>query len=77
MTSNENRQDQIIVDEISHLSEQEQYDLIAKDFSEIPNSYSPLNKEDIVIPKFSASDIPQFSEAQVWKKTISMKSKKS
>ena len=51
--------------------------LIADDFSEIPNSYSPLHNDDISIPKFSLSDIPQFREAQVWKKIISMKSKKS
>ena len=77
MTAYENKADQLFVDEISHLSDQEQCERIADDFSEIPNTYRPLHKEDIHIPKFSNSDIPQFKAAQVWKKITSMKSKKS
>ena len=77
MTNYENKPEKLLVDEISNLSDKEQCELIADDFSEIPNSYTPLHNDDIAIPKFSLSDIPQFREAQVWKKIISMKSKKS
>ena len=77
MTNYEKNPEHLVVDTISHLSAQEQCELIADDFSEIPNSYSPLHKEDIQIPKFSVSDIPQFKEAQVWKKIVAMKSQKS
>ena len=63
MTSYENKTDQLIVDEISHLTDQEQCELIADDFSAVPNSFSPLHKDDICIPPFSVEDFPQFKEA--------------
>ena len=77
MTSYENKTEQLIVDEISHLTDQEQCELIADDFSAVPNSFSPLHKDDICIPPFSVEDFPQFKEARVWKAIASMKSKKS
>ena len=77
MASYDVKTEHLVVDEISHLSDQEQCELIADDFSEIPNTYSPLHKEDINIPIFSKADVPQLREAQVWKKITSMTSKKS
>ena len=67
MTSYENKGEELIVDNISHLSDQEQCELIADEFAKIPNEYSPLHTEDIHIPKFTEHDIPQFRPAQVWK----------
>ena len=77
MAAYDNKTEKIIVDEISHLSDQEQCERIADDFAEVPNSYTPLHTEDINIPSFASADVPQFREAQVWKKITSMKAKKS
>jgi hypothetical protein len=77
MTSYENKSQQLIVNEISHLSDQDQCDLIASEFAKVPNQYNPLHKDDIHIPQFSEQDIPQFQEAQVWKKLAALKVKKS
>ena len=57
---------QVNVDQISHLSDQEQAEMIADAFCSIQNEYDPLQSEDINIPEFSESEIPQFSPAQVW-----------
>ena len=57
---------QVNVDQISHLSDQEQAETIADAFCSIQNEYDPLQSEDINIPEFSESEIPQFSPAQVW-----------
>ena len=54
------------VDEISHLSDQEQAEKIADKFSSIQNEYEALQTDDISIQPFEASDIPQFHPAQVW-----------
>ena len=77
MAAYENKAEEIIVEEINHLSNQEQCDLIADDFSEVPNLYRPLHTTDINIPQFHLNDIPQFTAAQVWKKLASIKAKKS
>ena len=44
----------------------EQAERIAEKFSSIQNEYQPLKNEDITVPPFNASDIPQFHPAQVW-----------
>ena len=49
------------VDEISHLSDQDQAEAIADSFSAISNEYQPIQKDDICIPSFSQSSIPQLS----------------
>ena len=77
MAAYDNKPERLVVDEISHLTDKEQCELIADDFSAIPNSYNPLHNDDIKTPPFSKPDIPQFKAAQVWKKKTSMKSKKS
>ena len=48
------------VAEISHLSNQQQAEMIAEKFASIPNEYQPLKSEDISIPSFTESEIPQF-----------------
>ena len=73
MASYDNKAEQICVDEVSHLSDQAQCEHIADEFSEVPNNYSPLHTEDIAFPPFSENDIPQFTEAQVWKKLACIK----
>ena len=60
------KNDQPIVDDINHLSDQDQAEQIAEKFASIPNSYEGLNTEDISIPVFEESEIPQFHPAEVW-----------
>jgi hypothetical protein len=55
------------VDEINHLSDQDQAEAIADSFSAISNEYQPVSREDIKIPSFSSSDIPQFEPHQIRK----------
>ena len=66
ITSNDQTNQQVNIDEISHLSDQAQADIIADKFSSIQNEYKPLQTEDISIPNFSENEIPQFKPAQVW-----------
>ena len=60
------KNDQPVVDEISHLSDQAQAEIIASKFASITNEYDSLKSEDISIPAFVESEIPQFTPAQVW-----------
>ena len=59
------KSDKLIIDEISHLSYQEQVEIIADKFASIQNEYQPLQKEDISVPTFSSKDIPKFHPSQV------------
>ena len=52
--------------EISEFSDQEQAETIAQRFASIPNQYQPLKTGDVCGPGFSESEIPVFSQAQVW-----------
>ena len=54
------------VQEINHLTDQEQVEIIAEKFAKIQNEYEPLKKDDITVPAFDDNEIPQFSPAQVW-----------
>ena len=57
ITSNDQMNKQVNIDEISHLSDQQQAEIIADKFSAIPNSYQPLKNEDVQIPPFCEDDI--------------------
>jgi hypothetical protein len=77
ITSRDQRNELINIDEISHLPDQEQAEIIAEKFSSIQNQYDPLKKEDIDIPKCSEKDIPQFHPAQVWLLLAQLKTNKA
>ena len=77
LASYENKSDILVVDQINHLTDQEKCDLIAYEFTKIPNQYTPLHREDIVVPPFQSSEVPQFKPSQIWKKLASMKPNKS
>ena len=54
MTSHDQHKvEKIIIQDINHLSDEEQANKLADHFSEIPNSYDQLKKEDIEIEYFS------------------------
>ena len=67
----------IVVTEISHLSNQEQVEAIADRISAVSQEYEPLRKEDIEIPYYSEESIPQFSVQQVREIFLKMKVKKA
>ena len=62
----QHKREEIIVDEINHLSNQEQSEIIADKFASIQNEYQSLKKEDISVPPFSQDQVPQFQASQVW-----------
>ena len=66
------------MEEISHLGDQEQAELIADKLAEISNTYSNKGVElkDISIPYFSPQDIPQFSNSKVKEYKSRIKTKK-
>ena len=66
VSSNDQKNCQINIDEISHLPDQEQAEIIANKFSSIQNEYEPIKTGDIDVPPFSKDDIPQFQPSQVW-----------
>ena len=66
MTSKDQMSQQINIDEISHLPDQEQAEIIADKFSSIQNEYEQLKTDEINVPDYSENDIPQFHPAQVW-----------
>ena len=68
---------QINIDEINHLPDQEQAEIIAEKFSSIQNEYQPLKTEDISVPPFSEKDIPQFHPSQVWLHLTQLKTNKA
>jgi hypothetical protein len=77
ITSSDQRSDQINIEEISHLTDQEQAEIIAEKFSSIQKEYQPLKNEDITVPPFDAKDIPQFHPAQVWQLLAQLKTNKA
>ena len=60
------KNDQPMVDEISHLSDQQQAERIAEQFASIQNEYESIQKDDISIPHYDETQVPQFSPSQVW-----------
>ena len=60
------KSDQLNVDQINHLSDQEQAEKIAEKFASIQNEFEPILSESITIPPFVENEIPQFHPSQVW-----------
>ena len=58
ITSSDQQSEQINVEEIRHLSDQDQAEQIADTFCSIPNEYEALENEDISIPPFEDKDVP-------------------
>ena len=77
ITSSDQQNEQLNIEEISHLPDQEQAEIIAEKFSFIPNGYDALQTEDISVPPFSDDDIPQFHPSQVWLRLTQLKTNKA
>ena len=61
MTSKDQMSQQINIDEISHLPDQEQAEIIADKFSSIQNEYEQLKTDEINVPDYSENDVPSSS----------------
>ena len=72
-----NKSENVEVDEISHLPQESQAEAIADSFSAISNEYEKINKDEIVIPPFNQSSIPQFKPHKVMKYLRNIKTNKS
>ena len=66
ITSHDQQEEKVNIDEIRHLSDQAQAEIIADKFTSIPNEYNALKSEDISVPHFSPEEIPQVEPARVW-----------
>ena len=55
-----------MVSDISHLSENEQVEMIANKFAEVQNEYEPIQPSKIEIPNLSEKNFPKFSCNEVW-----------
>ena len=71
------KSDILQVDEISHMSDQEQAEAIADSFCAISNEYEPVNRASIKIPTFSKSTVPQFTPGQIKKYLLGIKTNKA
>ena len=65
-SQDQHKREQPNVDEIRHLSDQDQAEQIDNQFAKIQNEYAALSNEDVCIPDFDERDIPTFSPAKVW-----------
>ena len=77
ISSHDQKDQQVNIDEISNFTDQEQAEKIADHFASIPNEYQELKNENITFPQFSPDEIPQFEPAQVWKLLAQLKTNKA
>ena len=73
----QHKSEPIIVESIKHLSDQEQSEVIANKFASVSQEYDPLNKDDISVPNFCQSTVPNFTPSQVKKKLLKVKTNKA
>ena len=76
-SEDQNKDDQIIVEEIMHLSDQDQANVIAERMAQISQEFEPLKECDIKVPDFDTTDIPQFSHLKVKEKLAKVNTNKS
>ena len=75
--TNQGKFEQVVVDEINHLTDPQQAEKIADYISSISQEYDHLKQEDIIIPDFPKSTIPHIRVAEVEEKIMMIKTKKS
>ena len=77
ITSQNSERFQVNVDEINHLTDLEQAEVIAEKFTSVKNMYEKLKVEDIEVPDFKAEDIPQFGPSKIWRLLTKLKTNKA
>ena len=53
------KEKKLVVSDISHLSENEQVEMIANKFAEVQNEYEPIQPSKIEIPHLSGKKLPK------------------
>ena len=71
------KKEDVFVDEINHLTNREQGEAIADSLSAVSNEYSKLRTEDIDFEPFTQDDIPQFTKEAIHCLLENIKTKKS
>ena len=72
----QDKSEEIQVEEISHRTNQEQAECIADKLAEISQSYKGVELKDIIIPPFSDKEIPQLTVNKVREYISRIKAKK-
>ena len=67
----------VICEEISDLSDQQQAELLADQFSGISNEYDPIKRDELIIPPGQMGQLPQFTPLQVLEHILKLKTSKS
>ena len=62
----QHKSEELQVENISHLSSQEQAEVIAEQFSSIQNEYDEIRKDDIQVPYYTERQVWQLHQSQVW-----------
>ena len=75
--TNQGKSEEIVVDEINHLTDPQQAETIANHISSMSQEYDHLKNEDITIPYFTKSTIPHIRVTEVEEKIMMIKTKKS
>ena len=65
------------VDEICHLSEKQQAEVIAESFSSISQQYQPIKTNEINMPHLSSNSVPVFRPTDIRKKLNKVKIRKA
>ena len=65
------------VEDIKHLSDINQAEIIAQKFAQVSNEYEILNRDEINIPEYSDDQIPNITEDDVIEALESLKLNKS
>ena len=66
-TKEQLKEKEIVIDEISHMTHENQAEVLADSFAKISQEYDSLKKEDIHIPYFTSESIPIISAQTVEK----------
>ena len=69
--------DDVQIESLKHLSVSEQAEAISDKFAKVSQEYKPIDKDEIKIPEYDKSSIPQFLPAQVVEKLRKLKVKKA
>ena len=75
--TNKGKTDKVVVEEIDHLTDKEQAEVIADHLSAVSQEYKHLENYDIQIPNFPQTSIPHISVSEVADQLKQIKTKKS
>ena len=75
--TNQGKKDKLVVEEISHLTDNEQAEKIADHISSESQEYTHIKSTAIQVPDFEMTSIPHVSVSEIQEKLLNFKTKKS